>query len=290
MAVIVIPAVTTVPPGPTARSASSTTSPAGAKTMAASRGRGGARVCRPWRPRPDAPPARGAAHSGSQRAPRARDGAPGRGRHAPRSRSRRGRAAPGRQLGAAQGAPADDPRAQERRQLRVILGTGRADRHRPRGPAPPPRSRRPRPTPCSGRTGRGSRGRSGSRHKRRTCAEPGDPHTVSLLQQGAARTQGVHASHRLVPGNEGQASRGEVAVHHVEVGAAHGARAHAHADLSRAGLGEATSRRVSGRASPRLAGRAPSPSREDRSSSASPAPRALPGAPPDPRSPGAASG
>ena len=68
-------------------------------------------------------------------------------------------------------------------------------------------------------------------------AEPGDADALTLAEPLDAGAQGRDASHHLVPRHDRKPGLGEVAVHHVEIGAANTAGRNPDQNFARAGLG-----------------------------------------------------
>src|SRR6266568_3851535 len=200
MSLMWIPAHTTVPPFATARSASGTSAPTGAKMMAASSSSGGTSVESPAQAAP-------IAHANACPA-----------------------ASPGRVT--------DETGAQERRSFRIAEPRRQGEavarvRHHGLGVAPVERvAREPRPVAEVLATRAAELAHSAS------PAEPGDPHPLPGSEVLDAFPELLHHPDDLVSRHHGPARGRELPVDEVQVGAADPAGAHAHAELPRPGAGE----------------------------------------------------
>jgi hypothetical protein len=208
-----MPARATVPPFRTARSATGTISPAGAKTMAPSTGTGS-----------------GSSVSPAHAAPRDLEHHVSRGAEAVE-----GEPTPGGHLAPAQRAVADDPGAEERR--RVGIGEHRGNGVRER--LGHHRQLRIAAVGVVARVaGRGAEV-LGARPTGRAGAvgvtEPGDPHAVTGAEAAAAGTGLLHRPDHLMPRHHRQLPRRQVPLDHVEVGPADPAHPHADQQVLRTG-------------------------------------------------------
>jgi hypothetical protein len=77
-------------------------------------------------------------------------------------------------------------------------------------------------------------------------SQPGNAHPVPGSESPDSLAHLRHRAHDLVPQDQRELGLGEVAIHHVEVGAAHGAGAHRQEHLAGAGAGSVDRRLAQG--------------------------------------------
>ena len=115
----------------------------------------------------------------------------------------------------------------------------------PRRPRRTRRSRRRRPSRCSAAPGRGSRARAGRSGRCRRCgAARRSPTRSPTAEAGGARARAASTTPTTSwPGHDARPVRRQVALGHVQVGAAHPAGRDPDPELARPGFGHAAGRR-----------------------------------------------